>query len=519
MSKKPNGYWKDFDNCKTAAAECKSSKEFHDKFSSAWQHSKDLGYWDEITKHFVEVQKPKGYWTKEKCHEAALTCKTKGEFRDKYGSAYAKCSDMGWVDDVCGHMDVLALPKGYWTEQKIRDLANSCTTIKEFRGKSDYACNAAKDLDIWEEISSHFVPADRTSKWTRERCAKVAKEFDSKTSLNKKYPSLRDAAIRYGIWDQITDHMEEKQKPSGYWTKERCIEEGKKYSTRVEYERGISSAYNIGREKGWNDEVCKHMVRQQLPNGHWSKDRCHEAALSCKTRSEFRNNHKTAFAASLKGGWYEEIVSHIPFKYSRRGIVNGMKICPRCKFDKELHEFNRSSKTNDGYSSWCRDCVSIHGSISYAKHKEKTNAKNREKYKTDPSFKAKHMVHSQKRRARKKDREAIWADQKMLIAINEFHQHLRADRPEFDWHIDHMIPMAAKRVSGLHTECNLGLMMRVHNYAKGNRPEYHDKKHSFGRVPFVLMHQFWEFVEENNIDTGGKTILDYLNIETILWGW
>ena len=49
-------------------------------------------------------RKPNGYWTKERCHEVALTCSTRNEFRKKFGSVYESARKNGCLDEICSHM-------------------------------------------------------------------------------------------------------------------------------------------------------------------------------------------------------------------------------------------------------------------------------------------------------------------------------------------------------------------------------------------------------------------------------
>lgn len=46
-----------------------------------------------------------------------------------------------------------------------------------------------------------------------------------------------------------------KQKPSGYWTKERVFEEAKKYTSRKAFSNGNGTAYKIASKNGWLDEM------------------------------------------------------------------------------------------------------------------------------------------------------------------------------------------------------------------------------------------------------------------------
>lgn len=57
----------------------------------------------DVKSDFTKIM-PNGYWTYEKCHEAALSCKTRGEFQIKYVGAYNAALKNKWLDDVCSHM-------------------------------------------------------------------------------------------------------------------------------------------------------------------------------------------------------------------------------------------------------------------------------------------------------------------------------------------------------------------------------------------------------------------------------
>lgn len=63
--------------------------------------------------------------------------------------------------------------------------------------------------------------------------------------------------------------MKKDRKPYGYWTKEICKLEAKKYKTKTEFIIGNNSAYIKASKNGWIDEICNHMK----PIGHLFK-RC-----------------------------------------------------------------------------------------------------------------------------------------------------------------------------------------------------------------------------------------------------
>lgn len=94
---KENGYW-DKNTCKDAALQCKNRSELYKKFSRAYYIAYKNNWLDEYTWLNYKPVKKNGYWTKEKCKEAALECNTRMEFKKYNCSAYNAALKNGWID-------------------------------------------------------------------------------------------------------------------------------------------------------------------------------------------------------------------------------------------------------------------------------------------------------------------------------------------------------------------------------------------------------------------------------------
>jgi len=201
-------------------------------------------------------------WTKEKCREAALKCKTRSEFRDKYPGAYDACLRNNWLDEVCSHM-----------EQRVR----------------------------------------RPYIWTKENCKQAALKCKTRTEFHDKYPGAYRACLKNNWLDELCSHMEQKVfMPKGYWTKEKCKQAALECKSRGEFQDKYPGAYSVCYKNGWWDELCSHMDHQKIkPKGYWTKEKCKQAALECKTRSEFKKKHPSAVNACYKNGWLPEMCSHM----------------------------------------------------------------------------------------------------------------------------------------------------------------------------------------------------------------
>jgi len=100
-------------------------------------------------------------------------------------------------------------------------------------------------------------------------------------------------------------------KPPGYWTLKRVTEEAEKYTTRTEFFKNSRSAYYTAIRGGWLDQVCSHMKRLRYPRGYWDFSRVKEEAEKYKTRTEFHRGTGSAYTAAWRHGWLEEVCPHM----------------------------------------------------------------------------------------------------------------------------------------------------------------------------------------------------------------
>ena len=157
-----------------------------------------------------------------------------------------------------------------------------------------------------------------------------------------------------------------------------------------------------------------------------------------------------------------------------------MKECSKCKKLKTTSEFYKDSKNKDGLWSYCKTCKSAQRKEYYQnnKEKEKKNAtdwisKNREKH--NQYYRAYYLNNKDKeharsvlKRARRIKRTVKWADKDKIQDFYKEAQRLSKETGK-PHHVDHIIPLKGKLVSGLHVENNLQVIPAFENLSKSNK--------------------------------------------------
>lgn len=93
--------------------------------------------------------------------------------------------------------------------------------------------------------------------------------------------------------------------------------------------------------------------------------------------------------------------------------------------------------------------------------------------KTRAKNKARVLATKAKQRAAKRNRTPQWVDKEHLWLIKQAYESavLRTKQFGFSWHVDHIIPLCGKNVSGLHVIENLQVIPGAENLIKNNKFE------------------------------------------------
>jgi len=151
-------------------------------------------------------------------------------------------------------------------------------------------------------------------------------KYKSLLEWKKADPKAYEFARKNNFLDDICENFGwiRIKKQSGYWTKERCKIEALKYEGRWDWQKGHTSSYSQAKKKGWLDECCAHMESKLKPNGYWTKEKCMNEAKKYQYKPDWKKNSWSSHSAAIKNDWYKECTEHmesIKFKWNKETLL------------------------------------------------------------------------------------------------------------------------------------------------------------------------------------------------------
>lgn len=174
-----------------------------------------------------------------------------------------------------------------------------------------------------------------------------------------------------------------------------------------------------------------------------------------------------------------------------------MKTCYKCKEEKAFEFFGKLSSSQDGYRHICKSCRKGEHTNRYEATKDEWNKRSIEWRKANSdkakaiweTYRKKHKderyankrewaknnkavvnAYNRKRHADKQQRVPKWLTDFDILHMECLYQvaAMRTKESGYSWHVDHIIPLNGKNVSGLHCPSNLRVIPATENLRKYN---------------------------------------------------
>lgn len=299
-----------FDECKQIASKYSNRGDFHAKDRTCYNFSKEMGWYDSITKH-INRPIPK-HRTYEEIKETAKKYDTRMEFKNKDMNSYCFAVSHGWLDDVCSHM------------KSVGDNYKRCIYVYEF---SDGYCYIGLTYNIEARHLQHISGKH------------FSKVYEHSISNNIEIPFPK----------QLTEYVNKDKA---------AILEGKYIE---KYKNDGWKIINIAKSGGLGGKKHKY------DKNEITKEFCKSIAEKYRTPSDFRKNHQTLFNIMDKNGWrdfvyevfdFEKIKKEMYKKISEKNkgkkvIIDYDSFIKKCKTNKPVLQYDLNGNFIAEHQSQC----------------------------------------------------------------------------------------------------------------------------------------------------------------------
>lgn len=162
------------------------------------------GYLDEACAH---MKNNRTVWTEETIHKEALKYKTRKDFEIGSPRPFSSAHKKGIIDKVCSHM---VSNRTKWTKEEVLKIALKYKKRIDFVKGDKNAYQFAYTHGFVDEACDHMEYQNRKNGyWTKERIVDVANKYFKRVDFMTDYLGAYKKALSLGILDEVCSHMEE----------------------------------------------------------------------------------------------------------------------------------------------------------------------------------------------------------------------------------------------------------------------------------------------------------------------
>lgn len=146
-------------------------------------------------------------------------------------------------------------------------------------------------------------------KWSKRKCFEEAKKYKSRSEFKRNASQAYHKSIENGWIEEMNWFPKQQYYPKGYWkNKENVINEAKKYTKLMDFQKHSGGAFNAARRLGIINNLTWLEKEERLPHSYWkNKENVINEAKKYASKIEFQKGNQSAYWASLKYGYINEI--------------------------------------------------------------------------------------------------------------------------------------------------------------------------------------------------------------------
>ncbi len=295
----------------------------------------------EHTREIGEQNKPRGYWTIEKVLELASKYETIKDFRLNHKDAYRIAVHHGWLDEL---RKILKSGKGeWWTLDKVKQRASKYNTLQDFYTKDKSAYYAAMRNKWMEEIDSDL-----------ERLGNLY----NRAVYVLEFP---DNSVYVGLTLNLKNRERQHVSDEGYTAVSNYIKKtGLKPIFKIISDNYIASEDAVKLEgctvaqyslDGWNILNKSKTGALGACERIYTLDRIKDVASKFNTVGEFKKNATPYYRAALRNGWFDELTNNMD-RSVRKKITKdqvkdvAQKYTTLADFEREQPSYYSAAKRN-----------------------------------------------------------------------------------------------------------------------------------------------------------------------------
>ena len=314
-NQKPMGYWNVKENCFEEAKKYNTAYDLQRDNYGCYMGLKRNGW---VYEAFPQKEgvKPMNYWNdKERVLEAAKQCKTKMEFKRRFGGAFNAAFRYGWIDEACEYFSKTI---------KYIDLNAKIHCVYVYEISDFKTCYVGRTTNLHNRDLSHrrgrkhhdgSITYDGLYTFCKSKEIEIPKPIIKEEELNGEESLIKEDYwtnwYRENGWNVLniakTGRLSDSLGAIKKWDYNSCKEFCKDYTYKSELKKANYTCYTTCLKNGWFEEFGI-LDKKNIPNGYWNiKENCIKEAKKYSSKSRFIIHSMGAYRGALRNGWLDEI--------------------------------------------------------------------------------------------------------------------------------------------------------------------------------------------------------------------